>query len=297
MLRFGLCCQILNAPIRFRTTTVTNLKKIGDSKKEFLFTLIQHNIAALKQAIEYCSEHKIGCFRINSQFLPCYTHSEVGYTLDEIAPSLKPLFSEIKNLKKNLNIRLSMHPDQFVVLSTPHINVLKNSIAEIEYQNMLGDLVGVDVINIHGGGVYGDKKTALKRFEKAFFTLSSSAQKKLTLENDDKSYTPKDLIPLCHYLDIPLVYDVHHHRCLPDGNTIEYTTEKVLETWKREPLFHLSSPAYGWKGGKIFKHHDYINPNDFPKNWLTIDPLTIEIEAKAKDLAILRLMKDLKRSL
>ena len=91
---------------------------------------------------------------------------------------------------------------------------------------------------------------------------------------------------------VPLVYDAHHHRCLPDGLTVEAVTEAARKTWNREPLFHLSSPIEGWTGPKPERHHDYIDPKDFPSAWFGW-PVTVEIEAKAKELAIARLQADL----
>jgi UV DNA damage endonuclease len=112
------------------------------------------------------------------------------------------------------------------------------------------------------------------------------------MENDDRVFTPQDLLPLCMETNIPLVYDVHHHRCLQDGTSVAKTTELALQTWNREPLFHLSSPLNGWKGKSVHKHHDYIDPKDFPECWMNMD-ITVEIEAKAKELAVLKLKKHL----
>ncbi len=293
MIHFGLCCTFQKAPIRFRVATATYLQKLGKERLPFLAELILDNAAALEHAIFCCEALGIASFRINSRFFPAYTHPDVGYTLDMLPKSITKALKKCRTLAREHAIRLTFHPDQFVVLSTPHEEVLDKSLEEIEYQALLADLIGADVINIHAGGAYGDKKEALKRFESAFKRLSNSAKKKLTLENDDKSYTPADLLPLCRRLQIPFVYDVHHHRCLPDGLAENEVTEQALKTWNREPLFHLSSPLNGWDGPTPFKHHNYIDPRDFPKIWLKIDPLTVEIEAKAKELAILKLMKDL----
>ena len=75
------------------------------------------------------------------------------------------------------DIRLSFHPDQFVVLSSPHPEVVANSIRELEYQARLAEAVGADVINIHAGGVYGDKPSALQRFSRCFPRSAGSGQK------------------------------------------------------------------------------------------------------------------------
>jgi len=93
-------------------------------------------------------------------------------------------------------------------------------------------------------------------------------------------------------MDIPLVYDVHHHRCLADGRDVEKTTELAISTWNREPLFHLSSPKYGWESNNPRNHHDYIDAKDFPLYWKNLD-ITVEVEAKAKELAVLKLKQDM----
>ena len=127
--------------------------------------------------------------------------------------------------------------------------------------------------------------------------MSHRVRRRLTLENDDISYSVKDLLPVCEKLRIPLVYDVHHHRCKPDGLTIEEATKLSMATWYavgREPYFHLSSPKYGWQSNNIKPHADYIDPADFPECWKGLTA-TVDIEAKAKELAVLQLMRDLGR--
>lgn len=131
---------------------------------------------------------------------------------------------------------------------------------------------------------------ALARLRKGLARLPRAVRTRLTLENDDISYTPSDLLPVCREMNVPLVYDVHHHRCLPDAVTIEQATAAAVKTWNREPMFHLSSPIEGWRGRQPRRHHDYINPRDFPACWEDLE-ITIEVEAKAKELAVLRLRK------
>jgi hypothetical protein len=118
--------------------------------------------------------------------------------------------------------------------------------------------------------------------------LSGANQSRLTVENDDRTYTPADLLPLCHAEGVPLVYDVHHHRCNQDGLSEEEVTTQAIATWDREPMFHISSPIEGWKGPKPERHHDFIAVKDFPVFWRDLD-LTVEVEAKAKEVAVLKL--------
>ena len=156
----------------------------------------------------------------------------------------------------------------------------------------MAEWVAADVINIHGGGAYGDKVRALKRLADRIGGLPEAIRSRLTLENDDRVYPPADLLPVCREAGIPLVYDVHHHRCLPDGLSEAAATEMALATWNREPLFHVSSPLLPWGQGSPRNHHDYIDIADIPESWRRME-ITIDVEAKAKELAVLRLMADI----
>jgi UV DNA damage endonuclease len=137
----------------------------------------------------------------------------------------------------------------------------------------------------------------MENFIRAFGQLSPEVAGCLTLENDDVSYTVTDLLPLCEKLAIPLVYDVHHHRCNPDGLTVEEATRLAAATWRgrgQEQYCHLSSPRIGWGKGDPKPHADYIDLTDFPSCWRGLS-MTVDIEAKAKELAVIRLMGELNR--
>jgi UV DNA damage endonuclease len=217
-----------------------------------------------------------------------YTHPVCKYKIEDLPSSdqIFSLFEECKKMAENNDVRLGFHPDQFVVLNSPREDVVEKSVEDLLYHAYLSELVGADVINIHGGGVYGDKAEALRRLRETISKLPVGITSRLTLENDDKSYTPSDLLPLCEDLSIPLVYDIHHHRCLPDTLSEEEASKRAYETWDREPLFHISSPKEGWQGPKPSRHHDYIDIKDFPTFWKKMLPLTVEVEAKAKECAV-----------
>ena len=295
-MRLGLCCKFLEEPIRFRITTAKNLSKF-DRKDQLdkLSELCLSNAYALMQSIEYCSNNNIGCFRVNSQILPLKTHPDIKYDLIDLpdGEKIKKIFSDGKKFSIENNIRLSFHPDQFILLSSPKKDVVEKSIADLDYQAEVSELIGADVINIHGGGGYGDKQSALARMGNVFSSLSDRIKSRLTLENDDRVYTPADLLPFCETNGIPLVYDVHHHRCLSDSLSVAEATKAALATWNREPLFHVSSPKNGWEGAYPSYHHDYIDIKDFPQEWMNLD-ITVEVEAKAKELAVKKLYNQLK---
>lgn len=295
LMRFGLCCLFKDEEIAFRTTTAKVLSTVPRGEQlQKLSRLCYDNSQSLVQAVQTVHRLGIGAFRIMSPLFPRMTHPEVGYRLDDLPDreSIGNLLGVVRSYSKQHDIRLSFHPDQFVVLSSPHPRVVANSIRELEYQAWLAEAVGAGVINLHVGGVYGDKLSALRRFSRVFSDLPENVRSRLTLENDDISYTVTDLLPICVKLDIPLVYDVHHHRCKPDGLSVEEATGLAGATWQRqgrEQYCHLSSPKAGWGQGNPKPHADYINPEDFPACWRE-RVMTVDIEAKAKELAVIRLM-------
>lgn len=297
MIRLGLCCKFNEEPISFRTATATHVLKLTPkARAEKLAGICRDNAAALKRALAYCAANGIGSFRVNSQLLPLKTHPRAGYELKDLpgGPETVSAFKACGRQAKELGLRLTFHPDQFVLLSSPTESVTGASLLELEYQAEAAEWTGADVINIHGGGAYGDKPAALRRLAASLKRLSRRARSRLALENDDRTYSPADLLPFCREHGLPFVYDVHHHRCLPDGLQVEEATRQALATWGgREPLFHLSSPREGWKGSDPRPHHDYIDIKDFPACWRKLD-ITVEVEAKAKETAIARLRRDLK---
>lgn len=293
--RLGLCCIFREEPITFRTRQAAYLKKFSRQQQlELLSETAMVNSRALLEAVTFCSDHQIGSFRVNSSFFPLKTHPEVGYGLADLPDHLEilTLLEKVRIYAGINDIRLTFHPDQFILLSSPKTQVVNNSIEELAYHTELAGLIGADVIMIHGGGAYGDKKSTLQRLNAALADLPDSIRSRLALENDDRVYTPQDLQPVCMESGIPLVYDVHHHRCLADGLTVEEATDIAILTWDREPLFHLSSPKQGWNGSDPKPHSDMIDPDDFPKYWRGRE-ITVEIEAKAKELAIEKLAADL----
>ncbi len=294
-IRWGLCCQFAREPIRFRSATASSLLRLPPSERAAkLSRLCLANAQSLFEALQFCATHQIGCFRIISTLLPAKTHPEVGYQIAALpdAAQIVATLQACGDYAAANGVRTVFHPDQYVVLNSPRPNVVAKSIEELEYQAEVAEWVGADVINIHGGGAYGDKKVALEELARNIDRLPDRVRARLTLENDDRVFTPTDLLPLCRAHGIPLVYDVHHHRCLSDGLTIDEATDAALATWNREPLVHLSSPREGWSGPQPHRHHDQIDVHDFPECWLTFRG-TIEVEAKAKELAIARLRQAL----
>jgi UV DNA damage endonuclease len=297
MIRLGLCCIFREEPIAFRRTTATALTNL--SKRERLARLAElcrHNAESPAQALAFCARRGIGDFRINSQLLPLATHPAFGHRLADLpgGTDIEARLAGCGTFARTHKLRTTFHPDQFVLLSSPSRNITARSVEELTYQADLADLVGADVLNIHGGGACGEPDAALARLRRRIERLPDRIRPRLTLENDDRVYRPVDLLPVCRDTGVPLVYDVHHHRVLPDGLSVEQATRAALATWHREPLFHVSSPIDGWRGKDPNRHGDFITPADVPDCWLAMRR-SITVEVEAKEVAVVRLRRALAR--
>lgn len=294
-IRFGLCCIFRKAPIHFRQTTAAGLaRRAPRCRRRLIAEICLANAASLRQALEFCSANGIGSFRVTSRILPLKTHPRFGYDVAELprGRSIIAAFKACGRYARIHGLRTTFHPDQFVVLNSPDPHVLRSSLAELAYQAEVAGWIGADVICVHGGGAYGDKAAALAWLRTSIRALPPPVRRRLALENDERLFTVRDLLPVCRATRVPLVYDVHHHRCNPDGLSETAAARLALATWNREPLFHVSTPRRGKGGRRLSFHADYIEPADIPPLWRRLR-VTVEVEAKAKELAVLRLKRAL----
>lgn len=297
--RLGLCCAFVDQPqFKFRTTTAAHLARLNatDERSAFAFyeRIIVENLAVLASVIEWCGANGVHAFRINSDLWPRATHPLVRGWVDELfaRPDIQHLCANVRLNARHFDIRLSEHPDQFLVGNSLRDDVVTSTITELEWRGRLGDALGVDVICLHVGSGAPDRESALWRWDSALARLSPSVLSKLALENDDRVFAPEHILPACLAWDIPLIYDAHHHRVMPSALTEEEATEFAIATWgDREPYFHLSSPRDGWESNDARPHHDMIEPTDWPDAWTALWEagvrFTVDIEAKAKERAVL----------
>ena len=291
-MRLGLCCLFLDAPIKFRAATHRHVSGLdADARRAYLSAIARDNAAALRQAVERCAELGIGAFRITSQILPLATHPLSGYhlgALDE-GEATAAAFAGVRPLAGERDVRLSFHPDQFVVLNSEREHVVDASVQELEFQAGIAELIGADTLTLHAGGATGGTAAAIDRFERGLDRVSPRVRERLAIENDDRLFTVADLLPLCERTALPLVYDVHHHRCHPDGLSVDEASERAAATWRaREPWMHISSPRDGWDAPNPRPHAGYVDPADFPDRWRSMR-ITVDVEAKEKERAVLAL--------
>ena len=288
--RWGLCCQFVDAPIKFRTATHRYCASLSEKDRaNYLSAIVAANAASLTDAIGRCAELGIGAFRVTSQLLPLATHPVSGYSLLDLpdGAAIAQAFGKARELARTHDIRLSLHPDQFVVLNSERADVVASSVGEMEHQAAVATLIGAEALTLHAGSGAGGIAASLDRLERGIDKLSDSARALLALENDDRSFSPAELLPLCERTGIPFIYDVHHHRCLSDRFSVAETSERAAATWgAREPWMHISSPRDGWGSANPRPHAEFIDPADVPSEWMG-KRVTIDVEAKMKERAVI----------
>ena len=278
---------------------------------------LRHSIEALHGILEYCDAHDIRMYRFSGSVVPYATHPDMPQfhgQVEECSDSL----AELGARAKALGIRLSSHPSQYIVLNSEDAAIRAGAVRDVEVQAQLMDAMGLPreaVVVLHVGGAAGGTAAALERFEAGVEALSDAARARLVIENDDRSFGLADVLELNHRTGLRVVWDIHHHHVLdPAGIPVREALELALATWPGDqtPKIHFSSPKTAleerktragrrversWVLPQLRAHADLIDPIAF-EHFLTetaagVRPFDVMLEAKAKDLALLRLRDQL----
>lgn len=277
----------------FHIITYTDFSKKQDYEK--LDLVIKKNFNTLKEILKYNQKNNIHFYRLTSKFIPLATHKDLDF---DYIKKYKNLYNETSKLMKNM--RIDTHPDQFTVLNSTKKEVIESTIKTLEYHYQILKAFNMDktIIILHVGSSVFGKENSIKRFINNFNKLPEYLKKSIALENDDKVYNIKDVLELCKKIRVPFVFDYHHYKCNNDGeNYLDYL-EQIFSTWNNiPPKIHFSSPKN--KSKKDFRSHsDYINVEDFISFINELKKINkdvdIMLEAKAKDEAIFRLVRQLK---
>ena len=278
------------------TITYTNYinKNYNTSK---LLEITKNNLDSLYEIIKYNVKNNFHFYRLTSKLVPLATHDKVDF--DYITPLLDE-YKKIGKLINDNNIRVDTHPDQYAVLNSMDSKIVKNTVEILEYHYKIMEALGIKdkIIIIHVGSSACGKKASITRFINNFNKLPDHIKKCIAVENDDKVYNIKDVLELCHKINVPMVLDYHHFICNNEKEDINDYLKEIIDTWcEKLPKMHFSSPKSKLK--KEFRSHsDYINKECFIKfiNILKKQDKDIDImlEAKAKDDAVSRLVRCLK---
>jgi UV DNA damage endonuclease len=178
---------------------------------------------------------------------------------------------------------------RLTVLNSPNQQIVERCIAELEYHCKLLDAMELGPcakIQLHVGGVYGDKKGASSRFISNYKELPLGVKRRLVIENDDRLYDIRDCLEINNNIKIPIIFDVLHHVCLNNGETFRAAIEETKKTWRDidgVPMVDYSNQAPGQKLGK---HATSINVERFKKFIENTKGLDFDIMLEIKDKEI-----------
>lgn len=293
--------------------------KSNDSRRAANNPHLKVSIGYLEQIFDHLAKHAIKMYRMSSDIAPYATHPDMPQfhnMVKESAADLRALGAKAKAL----DLRLSFHPSQFVVLNSPNKDLVAKSVWDLASQAEMLDLMELGpeaVMVIHVGGTYGDVPESRARWVETWKTLPEPVRRRLVLEHDDLRFSAADVLWIHERTGVRCIFDYQHFWCLnPERLDLRETLTRILRTWPEEqqPKIHYSSPRTELREqvrvdkktkkksvrrvAPVFTGHaDFCNPFEFATFMREADGLDFDVmlEAKAKDLALLRLRPDLLR--
>jgi UV DNA damage endonuclease len=301
IIRFGYVSHALSlwdcSPAK--ALTFTRWKKLDENERRAqLHYVTKQNLEHTLRMIHYNISQEIYLYRFSSSIVPLATHPEIRW--DYLTP-FKALFTDIGALVKKYKLRTSFHPNQFTLFTSDKPHITENAVIDMTYHYNVLEAMGLAneaIINIHVGGAYGNKQSAIERFHSNLKQLPLPIKKRMTLENDDKTYTATETLAICQKEHIPLIFDYHHFMANKDENeSVEDLLPEIFQTWSwngLQPKIHVSSP----KSEKEFRSHaDYVDVDFLRPLLMVLKEINIDldfmIEAKQKDKAALKLCEDI----
>lgn len=267
--------------------------------------------------LDFLAEHNIGMYRMSSDLAPYATHPDMPQFHGMVRESKAELAAIGKKARKS-GIRLSFHPSQYIILNSPDTELVSKSISDVASQAEMLDLMEMGpegVVVVHVGGAYKDRPAGRERWVKTWESLGEPVKQRLVLEHDDLRFSAADTLWIHEQTGVRLIFDHQHFWCLnPEGLELRETLVRMLRTWPRgvRPKVHFSSPRTELRGikrkdpktrkvgvsrmGPVWTNHaDFCNPFEFITFMRIAQGLEFDVmlEAKAKDLALLRLRSDL----
>lgn len=285
----GLVCITHSEEVRYKTTTRKNLLSLDEAaQKEKLRFVYTENIARLRKAVAFCLANKINLYRMTSALFPFSDDTIGAEILEEFTDEL----AEIGTNALEKGLRLVLHPDQFVVLSSDSETVVENSVKILKMHAKTMDLLKQPRSEWAAMTIHGGKSNRSDRMVENILKLPEEIRSRIVLENDEYAYSSDEILDICRRAKVPMVFDAHHHICrenLEDYNdeSVEQAFFAARETWKNpeNQMVHISNGREKF-GDRAHSDLIFTMPEVFRHApW-------IEVEAKHKELAIIKLQTE-----
>jgi len=245
--------------------TANHTFRLASYSDERLLATVHANLACLERVLVWNVAHGLLSFRIGSGLVPFASHPVCTAPWQEI---LTGRFAAIGTFARRHDLRISMHPDQFNLLNAKDPAIVERTVAELMYHAEVLDLLGLDQdakVQVHVGGVYGDREASIARFVETYGALDPRLRRRLVVENDDGRYTAADCLAVSAACGIPVVLDVFHHAVYGDARPIGPLLDEVASTWTEAdgpPMVDYASQAAGRRRGS---HAASLDDADFAR--------------------------------
>ncbi len=293
--------------------------KSNDTRRWQAAPHLRVSLGYLCEIFAYLRRHNIHMYRMSSDLAPYATHPDMPQFHNMVRESAADL-AHVGKLARQQDLRLSFHPSQFIVLNSENEELTRKSIWDLASQAEMLDAMECGpeaVLVVHAGGAYGDRESGCRRWCQTWKRLPEPVRRRLVLENDDIRYSAGDVLKIHEDTGVPLVFDYQHFWCFnPEGLDMHATIQRMLATWPAgvRPKLHYSCARTEmreikrrnrttkkmetvllpplWTG-----HADYNNPFEAIPFFRSIAAYEADVmlEAKAKDLALIRLRNDFAR--
>jgi UV DNA damage endonuclease len=257
--------------------------RLSSYSDERLEETVRENLRCLGEILRFNLKECILFFRIGSGLVPFASHPVCTAAWEE---TFAREFGEVGRFVHEHGMRISMHPDQFVVINAKDPDIVARGVAELRYHAALLDAMHLDEtakVQIHVGGVYGDRDAAMERFVSVYSRLDESILRRLVVENDDTRYTLADCLRIHEETGIPVLFDVFHHTVNPSGAGVAEAVEQSGATWRPDDGILMIDYSTPMPGGRRGRHAESLDAADFERFLAETAPTDMDIMLEIKD--------------
>lgn len=271
--------------------------RLASYSPERLVDAVQANLDCLQRTLDWNLNHDIRFFRISSSTVPFASHPVQTFDWQH---HFADQFAKIGRFVRTHGMRINVHPGQYTLLNSPKQDVFERSVAELLYHAEMLDLMELDDTNkiqVHTGGIYGDKAAATETFVARYRELPDAIRRRLVIENDERQYSLADNLVIHRATGIPVLFDVFHHSILNEGETLDDAFDAFIPTWQGHgaPMMDYSSQHTEKQAGA---HTQSIDLDDFARVMAQLDDRRVDLmlEIKDKEGSVLKAMEWLHQS-
>jgi len=257
-MKIGYPCINRSLPCRGNRTF-----RLASYSEARLAEAVAANLDCLRQMLEYNVAHGLLFFRVSSDLVPFASHPVCRFAWPD---HFRSVFAELGRFISRHGLRISRHPDQFTLLNAVDPAVVERSILELDYHARVLEAMELDAtarIQIHVGGVYGDKPAAVERFAAACRDLPEPVRRRLVIENDERLYSLADCLQLHARTGVPILFDAFHHELLNRGETLPEAVAAAGATWRGGDGLPMLDWSFQKPGGRPGAHAESIDLERF----------------------------------